>query len=182
MPAPGDGILSQTAPATPDWADAPLINAPRLACLSRPATAAPAREPGAQETPTQAPRRVPGRATLRGRTRRRGDWQTRDPHRFRHGENSCWGTGWQDQNRLCFSALGRAGDTLNLSDTWAVGESLSKMAGKHTVTFGGEARLMLNNQSNPSGLATFSFALNETRANPLVASSAAGDGLASLLR
>ncbi len=80
-----------------------------------------------------------------------------------------------------FSALGRAGDTLNFSDTWAVGESLSKIVGAHTLKFGGEARDMFNNQSNPAGFATFSFALNETRANPLVASAASGDGLASML-
>ena len=80
-----------------------------------------------------------------------------------------------------FSALGRSGDTLNFSDTWAVGESLSKIVGQHTLKFGGEARLMLNNQANPSGFATFSFAVNETRLNPQVASSSVGDGLASLL-
>ena len=80
-----------------------------------------------------------------------------------------------------FSPLGRAGDTLNFSDTWSVGESLSKAVGAHTIKFGGDARVMFNNQSNPSGFATFNFALNETRANPLVAASTSGDGLASLL-
>ena len=80
-----------------------------------------------------------------------------------------------------FSALGRAGDTLNFSDTWSVGESLTKIIGAHTVKFGGDARTMFNNQANPAGFATFNFAVNETRANPLVASSAAGDGLASML-
>ncbi len=80
-----------------------------------------------------------------------------------------------------FSGLGRAGDTLNFSDTWAVGETVSKIIGAHSVKFGGDARLMLNNQSNPSGFATFSFEVNETRADPLVASSTSGDGLASLL-
>jgi len=80
-----------------------------------------------------------------------------------------------------FSVLGRAGDTLNFSDTWSVGEGLTRIIGEHTLKIGGDARTMFNNQSNPAGFATFSFAVNETRANPLVASSAAGDGLASML-
>ena len=80
-----------------------------------------------------------------------------------------------------FSSLGRAGDTLNFSDTWSVGESLSKVVGKHTVKFGGDARTMFNNQANPSGFATFNFLVNETRANPLVAAATSGDGLASFL-
>ncbi|MBI4906957.1 MAG: TonB-dependent receptor [Acidobacteria bacterium] len=80
-----------------------------------------------------------------------------------------------------FSALGRAGDTLNFSDTWSIGESLTKVKGNHNVKIGGDARTMFNNQSNPAGFATFSFAVNETRANPQVASTAQGDGLASML-
>jgi hypothetical protein len=35
-----------------------------------------------------------------------------------------------------FSSLGRAGDTLNFSDTWSIGESLSKVMGQHTLKFG----------------------------------------------
>src|SRR5215467_7720804 len=65
-----------------------------------------------------------------------------------------------------FSKLGSAGDTLNFSDTWAIGETLAETMRAHTVKLGSDARLMLNNQSNPSGFATFWFALNETRANP----------------
>jgi hypothetical protein len=80
-----------------------------------------------------------------------------------------------------FSALGRAGDTLNFSDTWSAGESLTKIVGAHTLKFGGEARTMFNNQANPSGFATFNFTVNGTRANPLVAAATSGDGLASLL-
>jgi hypothetical protein len=60
-----------------------------------------------------------------------------------------------------FSALGRAGDTLNFSDTWSVGESLTKIIGEHTIKFGGDARTMYNNQSNPAGFATFNFAVNK---------------------
>jgi hypothetical protein len=80
-----------------------------------------------------------------------------------------------------FSGLGRAGDTLNFSDTWSVGESVSKIIGAHTVKFGGDARDMFNNQSNPAGFATFNFSVNDTRSNPQVASTSQGDGLASLL-
>jgi hypothetical protein len=80
-----------------------------------------------------------------------------------------------------YSPLGRAGDTLNFSDTWAAGESLMKIMGAHTIKFGGDARNMFNNQSNPPGFATFNFNVNETRSNPLVATAAQGDGLASML-
>ena len=80
-----------------------------------------------------------------------------------------------------FSSLGRAGDTLNFSDTWSVGGSLSKVIGQHTLKFGGDARNMFNNQANPSGFGTFNFAVNETRANPQVAATNSGDGLASML-
>jgi TonB dependent receptor-like, beta-barrel len=80
-----------------------------------------------------------------------------------------------------FSGVGRAGDTLNFSDTWSVGESVMKIMGAHTVKFGGDARTMFNNQSNPAGFGTFNFAVNETRANPLVAATNSGDGLASFL-
>ena len=80
-----------------------------------------------------------------------------------------------------FSSLGRAGDTLNFSDTWSVGGSLIKVVGEHTMKVGGDARTMFNNQANPSGFGTFNFAVTETRANPQVAATNSGDGLASLL-
>ncbi len=73
------------------------------------------------------------------------------------------------------------GNILNFSDTWAIGETVSKIVGDHALRFGGDARLMLNNQSSP--MPTFSLTTSAafTRADPLVASAASGDGLASFL-
>ncbi len=73
------------------------------------------------------------------------------------------------------------GNIRNFSDTWAVGETLSKIKGDHTLRFGGDARLMLNNQSSPVPTFTLSTTAAFTQANPLVTSAASGDGLASFL-
>jgi hypothetical protein len=80
------------------------------------------------------------------------------------------------------SAIGNSRTSLdNFSDTWSVGETLSKVMSNHSLKFGGELRLMLNNltTANASGNLTFSDAF--TRANPLVSSSTSGDGFASFL-
>ncbi|MCX5769059.1 MAG: TonB-dependent receptor, partial [Candidatus Hydrogenedentes bacterium] len=73
------------------------------------------------------------------------------------------------------------GNILNFSDTWAIGETLSKIVGDHTLRFGADARLMLNNQSSPVPTFSLSTSVAFTRADPLVASAASGDGLASFL-
>jgi hypothetical protein len=73
------------------------------------------------------------------------------------------------------------GNILNFSDTWAIGETLSKVKGDHTLRFGGDARLMLNNQSAPVPSFSMSTSAAFTRENPLVATAASGDGLASFL-
>jgi len=73
------------------------------------------------------------------------------------------------------------GNVLNFSDTWSVGKSLTRVVGAHNVKFGGDARLMLNNQSSLLPFATFGFTDSFTRENPLVASAASGDGFASFL-
>lgn len=73
------------------------------------------------------------------------------------------------------------GNILNRSYTWSVGETLVKAMGAHSIKFGGEARLMLNNQSGPLPTLNVATTVNFTRANPLVASSSSGDGLASFL-
>ncbi|MCL5742355.1 MAG: carboxypeptidase regulatory-like domain-containing protein [Acidobacteria bacterium] len=73
------------------------------------------------------------------------------------------------------------GNILNFSDTWAIGETLSRIVGDHSLRFGGDARLMLNNQSSPVPTFRVSTSAAFTRADPLVASAASGDGLASFL-
>ncbi len=72
-------------------------------------------------------------------------------------------------------------DTLNFSDNWTIGETLAKVMGAHSVKFGGEGRLMLNNQSTPPPTFSLSSSAGFTQANPLTASPASGDGLASFL-
>jgi hypothetical protein len=73
------------------------------------------------------------------------------------------------------------GNILNFSDTWAIGETMSKTVGDHSLRFGGDARLMLNNQSSPVPTFSLSTSAAFTRADPLVATAASGDGLASFL-
>lgn len=66
-------------------------------------------------------------------------------------------------------------------DTWALSSNLAKMAGYHTIKFGGEIRLMDYNyaqSTNPSGTFTFNTAF--TSANGL-STGTTGNSLASLL-
>ncbi|MGH9722838.1 MAG: TonB-dependent receptor domain-containing protein [Bryobacteraceae bacterium] len=60
--------------------------------------------------------------------------------------------------------------------------SLTKMAGRHTIKFGGEARLYRLNYAQP-GLnhASFSFSRQVTMQSPFTANSSQGNGLASFL-
>jgi hypothetical protein len=80
------------------------------------------------------------------------------------------------------SSIGHSRDTLdNFSHTWSIGETLNKVMSSHSLKFGGELRLMLNNLTPQYASASLSFSDGFTRANPLVSSSASGDGLASFL-
>ena len=80
------------------------------------------------------------------------------------------------------SAIGNSRTSLdNYSHTWSVGETLSKVMSNHSLKFGGELRLMLNNLTPRNASGSLSFTDGFTRANPLVSSSASGDGFASFL-
>ena len=80
------------------------------------------------------------------------------------------------------SSIGHSRDTLdNFSHTWSIGETLSKVMSNHSLKFGGELRLMLNNLRPQYASASLSFSDAFTRANPLVSSSSSGDGFASFL-
>jgi hypothetical protein len=73
------------------------------------------------------------------------------------------------------------GRTLNFSDTWSVGETLTKVIKRHTFKFGGEGRDMFNNQFTALPFGNFAFSSTFTQANPLVSSASSGDALASFL-
>ncbi len=73
------------------------------------------------------------------------------------------------------------GQTLNFSNTWSAGETLTKVVKDHSLKFGGEFRNMFNNQSTLPSFGNFAFTTGFTQANPLVASASSGDELASFL-
>jgi hypothetical protein len=81
-----------------------------------------------------------------------------------------------------FTSIGPQRDSLdNFSHTWSFGDTMNKVMANHSLKWGAEFRLMLNNLGPAPASATISSTVNYTRANPLVASSASGDGLASFL-
>lgn len=81
-----------------------------------------------------------------------------------------------------YSSFGYTGSVFTQSETWSWSETLSKMAGRHSLKLGGGLRLMRNDQQNPtSSFGTFRFNRGFTRADPLRADAASGSGLASFL-
>jgi hypothetical protein len=79
-------------------------------------------------------------------------------------------------------AGGYGGATIqNFSNTWAFGETLTKVVSRHSLKFGGEFRVMLNNQSSLPQFAAISFSAGFTQSNPLQSDAASGDGFASFL-
>ena len=73
------------------------------------------------------------------------------------------------------------GRTLNFSNTWSAGESLTKVIKDHSVKVGVEVRNMFNNQFLQPTFGIFTFSPTFTQANPLVSVSTSGDALASFL-
>ena len=80
-----------------------------------------------------------------------------------------------------YFTLGGGNSTLNFSNNFAAGDTLSKIVGTHTLKFGAEFRNLMNNQSSPPASFTVSASAGFTQANPLVASAQSGDALASFL-
>ncbi len=80
-----------------------------------------------------------------------------------------------------YTTLGLNGGTLNFANTYAAGETLSKVLKDHSVKFGGEMRAMRTNLTNPAESGAFNTTQSFTQANPLVADPASGDSIASLL-
>ena len=80
-----------------------------------------------------------------------------------------------------YFTLGGGNSTLNFSNNFVVGDTLTKTLGKHTLKMGGEFRNLMNNQSSPPSSFNVNASAAFTQANPLVASAQSGDALASFL-
>jgi hypothetical protein len=74
------------------------------------------------------------------------------------------------------------GSEFTFSDTWSIAETLNKTLGSHSLKFGGEFRVMFNNQDRPtSSFARFDFNKGFTQRDPLRGDAASGNAFASLL-
>ncbi len=74
------------------------------------------------------------------------------------------------------------GSVFSFSDQWSISETLNKLISRHSLKFGFEGRLKLDNQQNPaSWFGVFSFTRGFTQRDPLRAEAAAGNSFASLL-
>jgi hypothetical protein len=71
--------------------------------------------------------------------------------------------------------------TISYSHTFSIGDTMTKVMSSHSLRWGVEARLMLNNIGSLAASGSLSFSNNFTRANPLVSNAQSGDGLASFL-
>lgn len=80
-----------------------------------------------------------------------------------------------------YFTLGGGSGTLNFSNNFVAGDTLTKVWGKHTLKFGGEFRNLMNNQSSPPSSFVVSATAGFTQANPLVANAQSGDAMASFL-
>ena len=88
----------------------------------------------------------------------------------------------QMTNYSSFGAGRNQGDEFSFSNTWSWSETVNKTIRSHSVKFGGEFRVNLNNQNVPtSNFGTFAFTNTFTQANPLSGSAASGNAVASLL-
>ena len=74
------------------------------------------------------------------------------------------------------------GNQFTESASWSWSETANKTIGRHQVKFGGEFRVMLDNINSPTtNFGSYTFNSTFTQANPLTASAAAGNSIASLL-
>ena len=85
-----------------------------------------------------------------------------------------------------YSAFGSGGGSgasqFTVSDTWSWAEVLNKTTGNHSIKVGGELRVLVNDQQNPtSSFGVFNFTRGFTQRNALAADAASGNSVASLL-
>lgn len=75
-----------------------------------------------------------------------------------------------------------SGSVFSFSDQWSISETLNKLVSRHSLKFGFEGRLKLDNQQNPATwFGVFSFNRGFTQRDPLRSEAAAGNAFASLL-
>ncbi len=85
-------------------------------------------------------------------------------------------------NYTSFGPGRNIGDEFNYSGTWSWSETFSKVTGPHSMKFGSEFWVMLNNQQEPtSTFGTASFTNAWTQQNALTASASSGNAYASFL-
>ncbi len=80
-----------------------------------------------------------------------------------------------------YFTLGGGSSTLNYSNNFVAGDTLTKTMGKHSLKFGAEFRNLMNNQSSPPSSFVVSASAGFTQANPLVGNAQSGDSMASFL-
>lgn len=81
-----------------------------------------------------------------------------------------------------YSTYGTQGSQFNVSDTYSISETFSRVTGRHSLKFGGELRALLNDQQQPtSSLGFFQFTPGYTQQDAQRADAAAGSGMASFL-
>src|SRR5213078_1367142 len=78
-----------------------------------------------------------------------------------------------------YFTLGGGNGTLNYSNNFVTGDTLSWTRAKHSLKFGGEFRNLMNNQSSPPSSFNVNASAGFTQANPLVANAQSGDSMAS---
>jgi hypothetical protein len=90
----------------------------------------------------------------------------------------------QWENYVTYGSVfgGNSGSIFTKSDTWSWSETLSKSAGRHFLKLGGEFRLLVNDQVNPtSSFGVLNFTRAFTRANATTADATSGSSVASML-
>ena len=80
-----------------------------------------------------------------------------------------------------YFTLGGGNNTLNYSNNFVTGDTLSKTLGKHNLKIGAEFRNLMNNQSSPPSSFNVNATAGFTQANPLVPNAQSGDSMASFL-
>src|SRR5262249_21243064 len=81
-----------------------------------------------------------------------------------------------------FGAGRSQGDQLSFSSNWDWTETINRTIGRHSLKFGGEFRTILDNINSPaSNFGNFAFTPAFTQQNPLSASAASRNAVASML-
>jgi len=81
-----------------------------------------------------------------------------------------------------FGAGRSGGNQFSFSSSWAWSEFVNRTVNRHSLKFGGEARLIQDNINSPtSNFGSYAFTPTFTQANPLSGSAASGNAVSSLL-